>query len=58
MDDTNYGAAIWGFTRGDVSSEEGAVQCFANLTVNSIILDLPFGRLLGEPGIRVIGKEA
>ena len=58
MDDTHYAAANWGFTWDEAINDQNSIQGSANLVDNSLLLDLPFGRLLGDPGVFVVGREA
>lgn len=56
MQNTSYKTALWGFSWEEALTE-APVQGIANLTDSGIMLDIPFGQLLSEPGHVVVGPE-
>ena len=55
MEDAKIGAGIWAFSWNDIDEFSNCVQGSVEFSDGHVILDIPFGELLGTPGIVVIG---
>ncbi len=55
MEDAKIGAGIWAFSWGALDEPDDCVQGSVEYSGGRVLLDIPFGELLGTPGILVIG---
>lgn len=55
MEDAKIGAGIWAFSWGALDEPNDCVQGSVEYSGGRVLLDIPFGELLGTPGIMVIG---
>lgn len=55
VEDTKIGAGIWAFSWDEVVDPDKRVQGSVEYSNGRVLLDIPFGELLGTPGVMVIG---
>lgn len=55
MEDAKIGAGIWAFSWGALDEPNDCVQGSVEYSGGRVLLDIPFGELLGTPGVVVIG---